>query len=39
VTDYKKCEFLLGNKKILLTRYVTDHASRYLLLCDPGIYL
>jgi hypothetical protein len=32
-TDYKG-EFLLGNKKYCYPLTVTDHASRYLLLCE-----
>src|SRR5260221_6233370 len=32
-TDYKG-EFLLGNKKYCYPLTVTDHASRYPLLCD-----
>src|SRR6476661_4903030 len=32
-TDYKG-EFLLGNKKYCYLLTVTDHASRYLLLCE-----
>jgi transposase InsO family protein len=32
-TDYK-AEFLLGNKKYCYPLTVTDHASRYLLLCE-----
>jgi len=32
-TDYKG-EFLLGNQKYCYPLTVTDHASRYLLLCE-----